>query len=135
MNLYRNMATLLAISVAVATETTGSTYRIEANNEDGVKDHEQDYQVYFSATQSGGASSPTSQIVVQTSPDNSTWYDLAESTELSTAGSKAETKDVSGAPILKYIRAVTVLGGGTNPNHTCEVRLVSNGAFRARLVS
>ena len=135
MKLFKNMATLLAVSTAVATNQTGSTYRLESNAEDGVNDHEQDFQVYFYGAQSGGASSPTSQMVLQTSPDNVNWYDVTTSTELTATGDLAETKDVDGAPLLKYVRARTVLGGGTNPDHTCEVRLVSNGSFRARLVS
>ena len=135
MNLFKHMAPLLAVSTAVATDQTGNTYRIETAAEDGVKDHEQDFQVYFYGNQTGGASSPTSQMVLQTSPDNVNWYDVAESTELTATGEKAETKDVSGAPLLKYVRAKTVLGGGTNPNHTCEVRIISNGPFRLKSVS
>lgn len=135
MQLFKNMATLLAVTTAVATDQTGNTYRIESSAEDGVRDHEQDYQVYYYGSQSGGASSPTSQLVLQTSPDNENWYDVSESTELTADGSKAETKDVSGAPLLRYVRAKTTLGGGTKPNHTCEVRLVSNGPFRLRSVS
>ena len=135
MKVFKNMATLLAVTTAVAVNQTGNTYRIESNAEDGVKDHEQDFQVYFYGNQSGGASSPTSQMVLQTSPDNVNWYDVTASTELTATGDLAETKDVDGAPLLKYVRAKTTLGGGTNPNHTCEVRLVSNGSFRARLVS
>ena len=135
MKLMKHMATLLAITAAVATEQTGHTFRIETNAEDGVRDHEQEFQVYFYGNQTGGASSPTSQILLQTSPDNTIWYDVVQSTELTATGEKAETKDVSGAPLLKYVRAKTVLGGGTNPNHTCEVRLVSNGSFRCKSVS
>ena len=47
----------------------------------------------------------------------------------------AETKAPASAPILKYVRAVSTLGGGTHPNHTCEVRLVSTGSFRAKTVT
>ena len=135
MKVFKNMATLLAVTTAVATNQTGTTYRIESNAEDGVKDHEQDFQVFFYGNQSGGASSPTSQMVLQTSPDNVNWYTVAESTEVTATGDLAETKDVDGAPLLKYVRAKTVLGGGTNPNHTCEVRLVSNGSIRCKSVT
>lgn len=135
MKLYKHMATLLSITTAVATSTTGATYRLETSTEDGVRDHEQEYQVYFYALQAGGASSPTSQIKLQTSPDNSVWHDVVTSTELTADSTEAETKDVSTAPLLKYVRAVTVLGGGTNPNHVGECRLVSNGSFRLRTVS
>ena len=135
MNLTGQVRNIAEVTTAVATNQTGTTYRIESNAEDGVKDHEQDFQVYFYGNQSGGASSPTSQMVLQTSPDNVNWYDVTASTELTATGDLAETKDVDGAPLLKYVRAKTTLGGGTNPNHTCEVRLVSNGSFRARLVS
>lgn len=135
MQLYKNMAVLLAVTTAVSTDQTGNTYRVETNAEDGVQDHEQDFQVYFYGSQSGGASSPTSQMVLQTSPDNERWYDVTESTELTADGEKAETKDVNGAPLLRYVRVKTALGGGTKPSHTCEVRLVSNGSFRCKTVS
>ena len=132
---YKHMATLLLISTAVAAEETGPTYRIDTNAEDGVKDHEQTFQVYFYNSQSGGASSPTSQLVLQTSPDNERWYDLVESTELSADGEKIESKDVNGAPLLRFVRVRTALGGGTKPHHTAEVRLLSNGSFRCKTVA
>ena len=135
MMLMKHMATLLAITAAVATEQTGHTFRIETNAEDGVRDHEQEFQVYFYGNQTAGASSPTSQILLQTSPDNTIWYDVVQSTELTATGEKAETRDVAGAPLLKFVRAKTALGGGTAPSHTCEVRLVSNGSFRCKTVS
>ena len=134
MKFYKNMATLLAVSTAVATDQTGTTYRIETNNEDGIPDTEQDFQFYFYGSQSGGASSPTSQLKIQTSPDNENWADLVESTQLTADGDLAETKSHATLPLLKFVRAVTVLGGGTKPNHTCEVRIVSNGSFRCKTV-
>ena len=134
MKFYKNMATLLAVSTAVATDQTGTTYRIETNSEDGIPDTEQDFQFYFYGRQSGGASSPTSLIKIQTSPDNENWADLVESTQLTADGDLAETKSHATLPLLKFVRAVTVLGGGTNPNHTCEVRIVSNGSFRTKTV-
>ena len=134
MNLFKSMATLLAVTTAVATDQTGNTYRIETAAEDGVKDHEQEFQFYFYGNQSGGASSPTSQIKIQTSPDNENWADLVESTQLTADGDLAETKSHATLPLLKFVRAVTVLGGGTKPNHTCEVRIVSNGSFRTKTV-
>ena len=135
MNLYKHMATLLAVTTAVATSQTGHTYRIETSNEDGVKDHEQDFQIYFYGSQSGGASSPTSQLKIQTSPDNVNWVDNVESTQLTATGDMAENKSHATLPLMRYIRAVTTLGGGTNPDHTCEVRLLSTGPFRLKSVS
>ncbi len=136
MRLMRNMATLLAVTGnAVSTDQTGSIYRIETSAEDGTKDTEQTYQVYFKLSQAGGATSPTTKVKLQTSPDKTSWVDVVESTQLTADGSKTELKDVSGAPLLPFVRAVTVLGGATKPNHTCEVRLVSDGSFRARLQS
>ena len=134
MKFYKNMATLLAVTTAVATDQTGTTYRIETNSEDGIPDTEQDFQFYFYGSQSGGASSPTSQLKIQTSPDNENWADLVESTQLTADGDLAETKSHATLPLLKFVRAVTVLGGGTKPNHTCEVRIVSNGSFRCKTV-
>ena len=135
MHLYKNMAVLLLVSTAVNTDQTGDTYRVETSGEDGVLDHDQDYQFYFRSTQSGGASSPTSQIKIQTSPDGDNWVDLVESTELTADGTKVETKSSATLPLLKFVRAITSLGGGTKPHQTCEVRIVSTAPFRARKAS
>ena len=132
MHLYKNMAVLLLVSTAVNTDTTGDAYRIETSSEDGIYDHDQDYQFYFNATQSGGASSPTSQVKIQTSPDGESWMDTVESTELTADGSKVETKSTTTLPLMKYVRAVTTLGGGTKPHHAVEVRILSTAPFRAR---
>lgn len=136
MRLMRNMATLLAVTANnVNTDQSGSTYRIETSTDDGIHDTDQTYQVYFKLAQAGGASSPTTKLKLQTSPDKTNWVDVVESTQLTADGSKIEIKDVAGGPLLTYVRAVSVLGGGTKPNHTCEIRLVSDGSFRARLQS
>ena len=135
MKLYKNMAVLLRVATAVSDDQVGDTYRVETSSEDGVHDHDQDYQFYFKATQSGGASSPTSQIKVQTSPDGENWVDLVESTELTAEGTKVETKSTTTLPLLKFVRAITSLGGGTKPHLACEVRLVSTAPFRARKAS
>lgn len=133
MRLLRNMATLLTVTGAsVATDQTGATFRLETSAEDGIKDTEQTWQVYFKLTQAGGATSPTVKVKLQTSPNKTDWVDVVESTQLTADGGKFEIKDVSGGPLLPYVRAVTVLGGATKPNHTAEVRLVSDGSFRAR---
>ena len=78
--------------------------------------------------QAGGASSPTSKVVIQTSPDNSSWIDLCTSTQLSADGTLNEIKDPT-LPVLRYIRAKTVLGGGTKPTVSAVVWLASTNGL------
>lgn len=121
MRLAKNQFKVLAVVSATAS-TTGDAYdlnEIENTSED---------ELYFLAvhlTQSGGASSPTSKVTVQTSPDKTTWIDVVSSTQLTADGTVDEIKDPT-LPLLRYIRAKTVLGGGTAPTHSAVVFLTSN---------
>jgi len=132
MKLYKNAATLLLVATAVATDSVGETFRVETSGEDDLSDHEQDYLIYLYTVQQGGADRPTSRVRVQTSPNGEDWVDLVESTKLTSDGVKVETRAGTGTPLLKYVRAITVLGGGTNPDHRCDVRIVSTAPFRLR---
>ncbi len=136
MRLHRNIAILLAVA-ATAEDQTGSTYQVLPASEDAVQDGDHGIQVYFGLTQSGGATSPTAQAKLQTSLDKTNWIDVVSSTQLAADGSKYETKDATNAavPLLTYVRAVTVLAGGTKPSHTADVRLVASAPFRLKKVA
>ena len=121
MRLAKHQFKLLAV-VNATESTTGDVYdlnTIENTSEDEL------YFVAVHLTQSGGASSPTSKVILQTSPDNSTWIDLATSTQLTSDGTVDEIKDPT-LPLFRYVRAKTVLGGDTAPTHSAVVFLASN---------
>lgn len=132
MKLATNMVTLMNVTEATNTAQTGTSYKVSGTYGDDVAEFQQNVHVYFAATQTGGATSPTTQIKLQTSMDNTNWIDLVSSTQLTADSSKYETKDHStpSTPLCKYVRAITVLGGGTVPNHTATVMLISDGALK-----
>jgi hypothetical protein len=133
MRLHRNIAQLLD-GASGSEDRTGPVYRILPPSDDTVNDGDQGFQVYFGLTQSGGATSPTTRAKLQTSLDKTNWIDVVVSTQLSADGAKFETLDSSGpaVPLLTFVRAVTVLGGGTKPAHTVDVRLLSTAPYRLR---
>ncbi len=133
MRLHRNIVQLL-LGASSSEDRTGSIFRILPPSDDAVSDGDQGFQVYFGLTQSGGATSPTSRAKLQTSVDKTNWIDVVLSTQLTADGAKFETLDSAGAatPLLTFVRAVTVLGGGTKPAHTVDVRLLSTAPYRLR---
>ena len=136
MRLHRNIATLLTVG-PTNQDVSGNIYEIVPASEDSTQDGDHGFQVYFSLNQSGGATSPTVQAKLQTSLDKTNWIDVVMSTVLNQDGPKVETKDATSAavPLLTFVRAVTVLAGGTKPNHTADVALIASAPFRVRKVS
>lgn len=128
MPLYSNQATLLETESATDVDQTGTTYVIVPDEGDSVPDHSQEYRAWFITTQTGGASSPTTDCLVETSPDGDTWVTVASATQLTADGGVGEWKDL--AELGSYIRVRTVLGGGTKPEHTAKVILASTGSLR-----
>ena len=133
MRLHRNFAKILNVGTSNQ-DATGSIYEVVPASEDPTQDGDHGFQVYFSLSQSGGATSPTVQAKLQTSLDKTNWIDVVMSTVLNQDGPKVETKDAASAavPLLTYVRAVTVLAGGTKPNHNADVRLIASAPFRVR---
>ena len=133
MSLYRHISTLLSQTEAANTAKTGSSFVIIADESDGVNDTQQSFKAFFDVTQSGGATSPTTDVHLQTSHDGTNWVNVVSATQLTADGAVHEFKDVSA--IGPFVRAVSSLGGGTAPNHTVTVKLASNGPFRLLALS
>ena len=125
--LHAHKKSLLSMSAPAATAQTGASYRIFGNPVDGIPETQQSFRVYFRNVQAGGATSPTSQVKLQSSYDGTNWFDVASSTQLTADGSKAEMADI--AALGPYVRAITLVSGATAPNHTATCLLVSNAAF------
>lgn len=128
MSVHRHKATLLEVADPTATAQTGSSYTVVPADGDGVSDAGQTFRVFLIASQSGGATSPTTVVKLETSPDRSTWIEAATSTQLAADGAVAEFKSI--AALGPYVRVRTLLAGGTLPNHTVKVVLVSDAPFR-----
>lgn len=130
-NSFPNSANLLTTTAVVVT-TTGSTYKILGSPRDDVSGAEQEFAFVFEGSQTGGASSPTADLKVQTSIDGSVWHDVCSATQM-TSGAPAVSEFKQGAEdvplVCKYVRAKLTLAGGTNPTTTCSVNIISNGRF------
>lgn len=133
MSVHRNRATLLEVTEAASEDQTGSTYAVLPSDADAQNDAGQGFRAFFALTQSGGVTSPTTDAVVETSPDGTNWVTVASATQLTSDGSGTSFVDI--AALAGFVRARTTLGGATNPDHTAKIVLVSNGPFRLRLVA
>ncbi len=124
------VTTPLLKTPSVAVTTDGTPYRVLPEGQDRLMDDTQDYRFVTSIDFSGGASSPTAQIVIQGSVDGSSSIDLATGTSRTTTALFREIVDTPAAPLLPWIRARVVLGGGTPPTVIAQVDLVSTGPFQ-----
>ena len=130
MPLFRNLQTLFAMSEAKSTAQTGTGYRVVANQGDDTSDTSQLFRAFISATQSGGVTSPTTDVNVETSWDGTSWFKVANSTQLTADGTTHEWKEI--AALGPWVRATTTLGGATKPSHLVVVKLVSTAPFKLR---
>lgn len=128
MSVHRHKVTLLDVATPLATGHTGTSYTVVPADGDRVNDVGQTFRVFLIATQAGGASTPTTVVKLDTSPDRNIWIEAASSTPLQADGSIAEFKSITA--LGPYVRARTLLAGGTPPNHTVKVVLVSDAPFR-----
>jgi len=130
MPLFRNVHTLLDMPVAKSESQTGSGYRVVPNEGDDVGDTAQLFRVFFDLTQSGGASSPTTEASLETSWDAESWFKVVGSSQVNADGTTHEWKEA--AALGPWVRATTKLGGGTPPSHKVTVKLCSTAPFRLR---
>jgi hypothetical protein len=114
----------------VAVTTNGTAYRILPEGQDRLMDDTQDYRFVTNMDFAGGASSPTAQLFIQGSVDGATWIDLANGVSRTAPGNYREIIDAASVPLLPWIRARVVLGGGTAPNVNATVDIVSTGPFQ-----
>lgn len=124
---YRSATKLLAVTVATNTTQTGTAFRLApqdpATGAPVVK-----VSTVVSAT--GGASTPTAQVVLETSADGTTWLTAATGAARAADGQTyAEVLDPANGFVELYVRARLVLAGGTPPSATCQVEVVADRAF------
>jgi hypothetical protein len=128
--LARSSIQLLNVTGASGAQT-GASRQIRPVPTDDVPNDRQQYGVAVKVLASGGASSPTCQAVIEGSVDGTTWTTLLSGTAFPADGAAhAEILDTTNAALLPYLRAKTVLGGGTAPtSHTVTVEVISNAPF------
>jgi len=115
---YPHANTLLSVPTNTTANQTGTTFIVVARDEvDPIQ-----AAVAITASQSDGASSPTVSVICETSADGVNWVE-AHKVDLSSTTTATELEVVT---ILgPYVRARSVLGGGTRPNHNCKVSLLT----------
>lgn len=126
---------LQLIEVAVDTETEGDSYEIKGLDGDDESGEAQRFGVVFILSPTGGASSPVVNAKVQTSIDGANWIDWADATEVAAGSVGVEYVDNDDMPLLKYVRSIVTPSGGTAPDVTATIALVSNGRFKFTLAS
>ena len=125
---FRHVRTVLAMSKAKTENQSGETLRLVPGEGDGVNDTSQLFRVFFDVVQSGGASSPTTDVSLETSHDGSSWIKLVGSTQVTADATTHEWKEVT--CVGPYVRATTTVGGGTKPSHQVTVKLASTAPFK-----
>ncbi|MFH1465115.1 MAG: hypothetical protein ABIO70_12085, partial [Pseudomonadota bacterium] len=84
MALFRNVHVLLLVATASAEGATGAKKRIAPLDGDGTNDGSQAFRVFIDVTQEGGADSPTTDVMLETSADGTNWVSVAKATQLTT---------------------------------------------------
>lgn len=133
MKCYANRVTTKLINTPPQTPVTvtqnGPGVRILPDQSDRLNDSVQEFKFITLLVVSGGASSPTAQLVIQGSIDGITWVDLVLGTVRTDPGTYAEALDSATVGLLPWVRARLVLAGGTAPSAVASVDIVSTGGF------
>ncbi len=132
MPIFRHLQTLINVTTPSSQAQTGTTYLVLPV--EGVADEsEQEFRAFIDASQSGGASSPTTDVFIQTSGNGTNWINVGNMTRITATGEQHEF--VAVGHLGPFVRVISVLAGGTLPNHTVTVKLASDRSFRLRVAS
>lgn len=128
MSMFRYEKTLLSQqAAAINVDQIGTPLQIIPSARDKVTEPAQGFYAWFRVTQTGGVTSPTTDVKLQTSQDKVNWVDAVAATQLTANGGLTELKAIPA--LTKWVRAVSVLAGATKPDHTVQVVLLSNAHF------
>ncbi len=109
-------------------DVTGNKFSVVPSDLDQTPDSSQEFYVFVVASQSGGVTAPTTDVIIETSFDGGTsWAEVARATQLTADGTITELPQLK--VLGQLVRARKVLGGATKPNSTAVVRLASNGLY------
>ena len=130
MSYLRHTFKILDDSTPNADDVVGNVHTVIPSDLDDVSDANQAWHVFVDATQSGGVTAPTTDVIIETSFDGgTTWAPVATATQLTGDGGAPELIQLK--VLGPRIRATKKLGGGTKPDSTAVVLLASNGLFKA----
>ena len=118
----------------VTATLNGIGVRVFPDQSDRQGDSIQEFRFMTSLVFSGGASSPTAQLILQGSIDGMSWIDLVLGTVRNEAGTYYEGLDSNNVGILPWVRARLVIGGGTPPGVVAGVDIISTAPFTLSLV-
>ncbi len=111
-------------------DTVGNVHTVVPSDIDDIDDASQKWHFVVTVSQANGATSPTTDVIVETSFDGGTnWAEVGKTTQLTADGSATEL--VAPTALGSLVRAKKVLGGGGKPDSTAVVLLASNGLFKA----
>lgn len=128
MAFFRHIQTLMDVETFVAENQYGLSYAILPSDNDAVPDHLTSWRVFIDATQEGGGTGPTTDVLIETSHGDNQWVLVASATQLTGNGEVNEFKEIEA--LGPYIRARSLLSGAPKPQHKVTVKLASNAPFR-----
>lgn len=129
---YRFQKTLLSVTTATDEDQDGDTYAIIPQEQDKDASELPRYRAWIVLTQTGGASSPTTDCTLQTSPDGTNFATVTSATQVTSSTTQTEFKELEA--LGAYIRAKTTLGGSTKPTHTAKVVVACTHPFTLQVV-
>lgn len=132
MGLFRHIYPLLSVSEDAVGSQTGASYAIVPSDSDRTEDHQISFRAFIDAIQSGGGSSPTLKVSVQTSHDGTSWVDALTPLQMAADGTTHQFRTIDA--LGPYVRATTELGGSPLPTQVVTVVLAADGAFRLQRV-
>ena len=133
MKCYANRVTTRLINTPpqnpVTATMNGQGQRILPDQSDRQSDSTQEFKFITVLVFTGGANSPTAQIIIQGSVDGVAWFDVLPGTDRTDPGTYNEALDSNTIGLLPWVRAKLVIAGGTAPGVVAAVDVVSTGPF------
>ena len=130
MSCKRFVSQILEIADPSNLSVFGDKYSISLIS-DAHPDSLQEFAVFLRATQAGGLTNPTVDLILETSPDGIVWAEVKR-ISLTSDGAKAELHTVDLGP---FVKATLQLDGATNPISVASVWILSDGPFKVNKVS
>lgn len=127
--MFPHAALLYSVTGKTADEN-GTAYLIAPSKSDELNSQDQEFRAWIVITTTGGTS-PTADVIIQTSHDGTNWTTWCQATQVTSATTQAELKAASALDLGRYVRARLDVGGTAVPTTAVTVYLCSNGKFTA----
>jgi hypothetical protein len=124
----RHSSKLLDDSSPSDSDAFSNVHTVVPSDLDGLGDARQEWHAFIVSSQSGGAESPTTDVVVESSFDGGNNWAKVAGIQLTGDGSKTQLVELSA--LGPHVRTYKKLGGGTKPSSSALVLLASNGMYR-----